>query len=241
MVVPRRTPPDRLRDVARAACEVFVEKGYRRTLMTDIGARLELSHALLYRYVESKEALFELALVYAMDPDSAASSEVPIRTPPPGRFLELVRRWGSANATFPVLAEALRRGEPSEPIEELSAVIDERYDFIETNRLLLSLLERSAIDLPELHALYFRGGRRRQLDDLSRYLEKRITTGHFQSVPDTRAAARFVVESIAWFAWHRTRDREPDPISDDTARQTVKALLLQAFLYTTTTKRARTL
>lgn len=225
--------------MARAACEVFVEKGYRRTLMTDIGARLELSHALLYRYVESKEALFELALIYAIDPDSAARTEVPVRTPPPGRFLELVRRWGSTNASFPVLAKALCRPEPSEPVDELGAVIDERYDFIEANRLLLSLLERSAIDLPELHAFYFRGGRRRQLDDLSRYLDKRIVTGHFKPVPDIRAAARFMVESIAWFAWHRTRDREPDAISDDAARQTVKALLLQAFLDTQTVKRSQ--
>jgi hypothetical protein len=40
--MPRKTPPGRVQDIARAACEVFIEKGYRRTLMTDVAARLEI-------------------------------------------------------------------------------------------------------------------------------------------------------------------------------------------------------
>ena len=35
--------------------------------MTDVAEQLGLSHALLYRYVESKEALLELAASYAID------------------------------------------------------------------------------------------------------------------------------------------------------------------------------
>jgi AcrR family transcriptional regulator len=49
--MPRRTPPNRLADIAEAARKVFTEKGYRRTLMTDVGKELGLSHALLYRFV----------------------------------------------------------------------------------------------------------------------------------------------------------------------------------------------
>jgi AcrR family transcriptional regulator len=61
-------PEGRLHDIARAACEVFIAKGYRATLMTDVAERLNLSHALLYRSVESKEALVELAFRWNVAP-----------------------------------------------------------------------------------------------------------------------------------------------------------------------------
>ena len=64
-----RTPPNRLADIAEAARKVFTEKGYRRTLMTDVGKELGLSHALLYKFVESKEALFQLALIGTATPE----------------------------------------------------------------------------------------------------------------------------------------------------------------------------
>ena len=81
MAMSRTTPPGRVQDIARAACEVFIAKGYRRALMTDVADRLELSHALLYRYVESKEALLELATRYAMDPGTDLTAVVPLATP----------------------------------------------------------------------------------------------------------------------------------------------------------------
>ena len=43
--MPRRTPPNRVTDIARAACRVFIAKGYHRALMTDVGRNLGLSHA----------------------------------------------------------------------------------------------------------------------------------------------------------------------------------------------------
>lgn len=200
--------------------------------MTDVGSQLELSHALLYRYVESKEALFELALLYAMDPESAGAVDVPVPTPTPGHFLKLVRTWGEANAAFPVLAEATRRRRATDVEREFRSIVAERYDFIERNRRLLALLERSAMDLPELHALYFRRGRRHQLEDLVGYLRKRVAAGQLRPVPDVDAAARFIVESIAWFAWHRFHDRDPDVLDDQAARLTVEELLVGAFVQT---------
>ena len=72
--------------VALAACDVFIAKGYRRALMTDVAERLELSHALLYRYVESKEALVELAFRYAMGEEAGLVDDGPLATPPQGHI-----------------------------------------------------------------------------------------------------------------------------------------------------------
>ncbi len=93
--------------MARAACEVFIAKGYRLARLTDVAERLELSHALLYRYVESKEALVELAVRYAMDQHSDLDAVVPLASPPPGHVVELLRNWLAAQATFPNLRAAL--------------------------------------------------------------------------------------------------------------------------------------
>jgi AcrR family transcriptional regulator len=198
--------------------------------MTDVGARLELSHALLYRSVESKEALFELALRYAMDADAVTTLETPLPTPPAGRTLGLVKRWAKARASFPVLGAALAVRVPGDVADELGAIIDELYVFFEDNRRLLALIERSAPDIPELYRFYFLQRRRALLAQLAAYLDGRMASGDLRPVSDVEVAARFVVESIVWFAWHRKDDPDSAMIGDEQARQVVRELLLSAFV-----------
>jgi AcrR family transcriptional regulator len=226
----RRTPPNRVRDVAQAARSVFIEKGYRRALMTDVGARLGLSHAVLYRYVASKEALFELAMRYSMDPGIISTLEIPLPTPAPGRTLDALRKWARLSAKFPVLAAALARPEPTDIFQEFVAIIDERYAFVSANRQLLALIERSALDLPDLHDLFFRKIRRQDIKRLSDYLDMRISSGALRPASSIDLAARFVMESIAWFAWHRHADADPPAIEDDQAKDAVRELLVAAFV-----------
>jgi AcrR family transcriptional regulator len=226
----RRTPANRVRDVAHAACSVFTEKGYRRALMTDVGARLGLSHAVLYRYVESKEALFELALMYAIDPETISTLEIPLPTPVPGHFLDILRKWARLSAPFPVLTAALARSECSDILPEFVAVIDERYGIISSNRKLLALIERSSLDLPDLHDLYFRKIRRQEHKRLSDYLAMRMSSGAMRPASNVDMAARFVIESIAWFAWHRHGDADPPDIDDGQAQDAVRELLVATFV-----------
>src|ERR1700753_3950729 len=148
--MPRQTPPGRVRAMARAACDVFTAKGYPRTLLTDVAERLELSHALFYRYVEGKEALLELAVRYAMDPEADLEAIVPVPTPPDGHIVGLIRDWLAERAAFPELRGALDRGPSGRGAAELAAIIDELYGFVEQNRLLLLLIESLVDDFPEL-------------------------------------------------------------------------------------------
>jgi AcrR family transcriptional regulator len=209
---------------------MFTEKGYRRALMTDVGGRLELSHALLYRYVESKEALFELALRYAMDPDAVSTLETPLPTPPRGRTFALVKGWAKQRASFPVLGAARAARVPRDVADELGAIIDELYLFFEDNRQVLALIERSAPDIPELYRFYFLQRRRALLAQLAGYLECRMASGDLRPVSDVGVAARFLVESIVWFAWHRKDDPDSAMIGDEPARQVVRELLMSAFV-----------
>ncbi|HEY1989125.1 MAG TPA: helix-turn-helix domain-containing protein [Acidimicrobiales bacterium] len=219
----------RLHEVAESSCRVFIDKGYRRTLVSDVAEELGLSQGAVYGYVESKEALFHLAMVFAVAADRIAELPIPVPTPPPGGTLALLRGWAPSSG-FPILAQALKRRRRADVRAELTAIIDERYQLLEDNQRLLSLIERSAQDLPDLSALYFQHWRRDQISDLALYLGRRISSGELRPVPDVPIAARFVVETIAWFAWHRQRDPDSAMIGDAEAHATVTDLLLAAFV-----------
>jgi AcrR family transcriptional regulator len=237
--MPRQTPPGRVRDIARAACEVFIEKGYRRTLMTDVAERVQLNHALLYRYVESKEALLELAFRYAMGEEAELAAVVPLATPPPGHTLELLRSWLKVHATFPALRTALKRGPGEDAAEELAGIIDELYGFVEQNRLLLLLIENLVIDYPEFNALRVGESKGSHIERLAAFLSSRASSGGLRPLSDPEIAAHFLAESVAWFASHRKGDPHAAAIDDERARSSVRELLLSAFVPDTSQKGAR--
>jgi AcrR family transcriptional regulator len=224
-----------VQDVARAACDVFTEKGYRRALMTDVAERLELSHALLYRYVESKEALLELAARYAMDQEADLDALVPLPTPPQGQFLELIRGWLGVRATFPKLRSALERGPGGDAAAELAGIIDELYDFVEQNRQLLLLIESLADDYPELSGGSVNDRKRTFTSLVSAFLASRAASEGLRPLANPEIAAHFLIESIGWFAQHRKRDPNAALIDDQQARSSVRELLLAAFVPDTTT------
>jgi AcrR family transcriptional regulator len=231
----RKTPPGRVQHVARVACEVFIEKGYRRALMTDVAERLELSHALLYRYVASKEALLELAARYAMDQDANLEALVPLATPPQGQILELIRGWLDVRATFSKLHAALEREPGEDAAAELTGIIDQLYDFVEQNRLLLLLIESLADDYPELNESAVNDRKRVFSGQVTDFLASRSASGGLRSVADPEIAAHFLIESIAWFAQSRKRDPNVATIDDQRTRSSVRELLLAAFVHETKT------
>jgi len=55
----------RRREILLAAINLFRERGYHATGMTDIGAAVDLTGPALYRHFESKEAILETALLNA--------------------------------------------------------------------------------------------------------------------------------------------------------------------------------
>ena len=168
-------------------------------------------------------------MTYAIGSPPLDELKLPVRTPGPDELLEPLAAWDPTGAV-PLLTQALRRRRPGDVRHELDGVIDELYGLLERNRLFLSLVERSAQDLPELADLYFgqlRGGR---VSDLETYVRRRVRRGHFREVPDVAVATRFIVETVAWFAWHRTGDRDAHSFDAATARTTVRQLLVDAFV-----------
>jgi AcrR family transcriptional regulator len=224
-----RAVPRPLGEIAAAAEQVFTQKGYRATGISDVAAALRLSHGALYTYVQSKEALLYIALARSIKPDLLDELPIPVRLPTEDEIVALARGWADGEG-FPKLAAALARKRVGAVRQEFGDVIDELYAFIEGNRTTLSLVAQTARELPEMFRFWFVQRRRGHFEALGKYLSKRIQSGHLREVPDVPTAARFIVETTAWFAWHRLGDPDSKMVTDELARVTVHHLLLAAFV-----------
>jgi AcrR family transcriptional regulator len=227
--VPRETPPDRIAQLVRCAAQVFIAQGYRRTQMADVADALGVAKGTLYLYVESKEALFDLACRYAdCPPDAEDAPAFPVRTPKPGTTLRFVREELERHQSIAALTAALARKRITDPPGELRAIVDELYDQLARNRRRIKLIDTSARDYPELAALWFEGARGGFLSLLRDYLESRISRGLLMPVPDVAAAARLILETTVFWAVHRHFDSRPETISEELARDTVVHFVVRA-------------
>jgi AcrR family transcriptional regulator len=229
--VARKRPPQRLDELARCAIEVFSERGYRRTQMADVARRLGVSPGTLYGYVESKEALFDLAVRRSFQEPFGALA-LPVRAPAPGELVRHVRSAMEREIRRSSLEASLARPAPPDVGAELALLLGELYDGLGRNAAALRLLEASAPDRPDLAEVYFARGRAGLVEGLRRYLERRIREGRLRPVPDVAVAARLLLETVAWFAWHRLGDPVPQPMEDAVARETVIAVLARGLLPT---------
>ena len=90
--------------------------------------------------------------------------------------------------------------------DELAAIVMDIYDALARHRVGIKLVDRSARDIPELGQIWFGGARGLLVDTLSHYLGERGRTGRLRVLPDPAVAARFMVETCAFWAVHRHWD-----------------------------------
>jgi AcrR family transcriptional regulator len=213
----------------QAATRVFGRKGLKRARMTDIAREMGVAHGSLYNYVESKEALFLLLIERWGNLDQPVAAELPIKTPSMTRIVD--RLQGRIEAVFPLptLDAAVARRRPSNPQQELESVVRELYLRTEESREGADILEKSALDMPELCRLFFAQVRRGLFERMTRYVAARVRDGSFRNV-DPAVAARFIVETVTFFARHRHLDPDPLPHKDQAIREAVIALVVSAVL-----------
>ena len=109
------------------------------------------------------------------------------------------------------------------------SIVRELYARIHETRRAGAVIERAALDLPEIFQVYFLGVRRELFEKMATYVRTRQAADQFESSEDP-AVARFVVESVAFFASHRYQDPAMPPGDDDQVRETVVALVVRALL-----------
>ena len=230
--MPRPSVADRLPEVVDAAVQVFSAKGYQATQMADIASVLGMGAGALYNYVESKEGLFALCLERLLQGEAVFQNERAL--PVAGRSLEVtlrdVREDVGSLMWLPRLNAALKGPIPADPEQELVGVVQELYDLIHRTRQLADMVERSARDTPELAELLYEEARAPLLRRLEAYLRARVDAGAFESLDDVAVGARFVAETVTWFARHRFHDVDGWRLDERATEATVVGLIARAFL-----------
>jgi AcrR family transcriptional regulator len=158
-------------EVIAAAVRVFTADGYRAARMSDVAREAGLSEAAIYRYVDSREGLFVLAIERALLlEDIPADADFPLRPASLAQMIHQVRDFVAAAVPVDSLAAALRGAWHDAPLVELDTVMRELYGLGTRTRKAADMIERSARELPALADLLNTGLRRPALAALTEYL-----------------------------------------------------------------------
>ncbi len=222
----RPISPDRFRELIEVATDAFIARGYRMTQMADVANALGVAKGTVYGYVESKEALFDAALRFADGHLAPSPASLPWRTPSEGRTVAYVRERLASESSELVLAAALRRPCPGNAAAELADIARDLYRRMARSRRTLKLIDRCALDRPKLAAVWFDEGRWAQHAALAHFLERCIGKGALRPVTSVSIAARFVLETIAFWAIHRHWDPSPQPLVEEEVETTLVELVL---------------
>src|ERR1043166_3215532 len=228
--MPRRRPHDRLDRIADSATEVFIQHGFDGAKVSQVARLAQISPGTVYLYAESKEALFDLALRRALEDPTVWSLSLPHHTPAPGAVADALWRCLQNAAAFPQLWRAAGSAAPVSVTREVEGIVGEIYAWLHRYRRAIQLVDNCAGDWPQVARLFYRrfwrGGARRLAD----YLRRRIGEGKLPARGDPLAAARFVIESLAWMAVHREWALDGAEIHDAQAEATAIALLVPAIV-----------
>jgi AcrR family transcriptional regulator len=226
-VSPGKPPADestaRLQQLVDAATDVFATNGYRRTQMAAVAMAAGVSPGTLYNYVESKEALFRLVIERSVGPLEMPA--VPVGDVPLADTIEWLRRrldFGD----FPELAAATA-SPASDAAGELRSVFGELFDVLTQTADAVEIMTASAVDLPELGAMFL-DVREELIRRYTSYLLARYSAGGVAGHPDWRFTAHLIVALVTWAVRGRRGDAETREISTATARSEFVAFVTGA-------------
>lgn len=225
----RSVPEGRFSQLIEVATKTFVARGYRLTQMADVAEALGVAKGTLYGYVASKEALFDAAVRFADDPPSDPGT-LPLPTPATGSTVRYIQARLLEEARELELVHALSRRKGSRAkAGEFEGIVRDLYRRMSRNRRALKLVDRCAIDHPELASVWFEQGRYGQVALLAAYLEKRVRDGKLRPIANVQLAARMVLETVALWAIHMPWDASPRSFAEDEVENAVVDLLVHAY------------
>lgn len=224
---PRRGA-DRTQEVACAALAAFCDGGYRLTQIAHVSERMGVSVGSIYRTVESKEALFHLAVLEATGALPRLLS-LPLKVSGLGESAEHLRRIVAADRMWSRLEDAIAVRAPRDARAEAAEIAAQLYDSMAARAPIINLLDRCAHEVPELAEIFDIAVRQRLMNDLVIWVRKRkLVPGGPARV---EAVARGAMEAVAWLAKNRPGDPTAGHIGDDEARAAAVRIFTGAFDY----------
>jgi len=221
----------RFRLLLDASVRAFGQYGFQRCQIADIAQEAGVALGTIYRYAESKTALFDAAVRNGFgDLSALEASRLPLADPEPGATLAFLRKT-LTEFHERLTSRRIAATAGQHPIEdELRLVVGLLYDALATNRGGIRIVDRSAREWPELAELFFRQVRGPGLAAFEAYLTDRIDAGVLRPVPDVPTAVRQVLEMCAWMGIHRKWTPDDQCIADEAARESVLCFTLRTLL-----------
>ncbi len=201
-----------------AALHVFIQFGYNRCKISDVSDFLKSSKGSIYTYVVSKYALFDATLRFADGQMPIDAKRLPYAEPSISETASYVKERLTAE-----MNQLAQLASPESELD-LSSLLDGLYQRLHANRSVLKLIDRCAADLPEIGAIWFGTGRWGYHTFLCDFLQRRR---HELQHPehDTAITARFMIETLSFWAMHRHWDPSPQGIDESRLPKQIIELL----------------
>ena len=226
----RTRAPDRAGEIVDAAIHLFMRRGYAATRMEMIAEHAGVAPGTLYLYAAGKDALFDLALRAAFHAPLPMPDDAPYALADRESIIESTWRLVRERARFPRLERAAGLERVADVGAEFAEIVSEFYDWLARYWRGVRMVEKCALEWPELSTFFYRELRRGGLARLEKYLEGRARQGALRAMPDTAVAARIVLETVSFFAMHRHTAPDSADLDDAATRATVLAVLRSAFV-----------
>jgi len=170
-----RRPEDRAPEIARAALELFVTRGFAATKLDDVARAAAVSKGLPYLYFKNKEELFKAVITEAIGRPLAEAADM------------IDRFEGSSEDLLRELVRGFRAFEESPAGGVIKLILAEAGNFPDVARFYCSHFDLRGREL------------------FSRALRRGIERGEFRSLGDIDATAIIIAQPLAMFAvWKRS-------------------------------------
>jgi AcrR family transcriptional regulator len=217
---------DRTREVAAAALAAFCDGGFRLTQIAHVAERLGVSVGTIYRYVDSKEALFHLAVLESLR-EAPETLDAPLKVVGIGESAQRVRVAIVSEPLWRQLEAVLAAPPPADAAAEAREIAEHLYESLSRCAPAIRLLDRCAHEIPELAEIFDEQVRARVMGDLSAWVAKRGLADE-AGTPSAAALARGALEAIAWLAKTRHGDPTATWMTEDQARAAAVRIFVNA-------------
>lgn len=217
----------RIAELLAAGTTVFRQKGFRRTQMSDVAAQMGCSTGTLYNYVDSKEALFEQAIVSGFTRTLPDPETLPLTLPSPDA-LSVIKQQAQDIADGSGIDVARETGVTDDPAAEVIGIVGDFFEFFTIYHPVIEAIESSQLDYPDLAITYLAARSQFVFEPWTRWVQRRIDVGVFRADIDAEWTVRYLIEMIAWGAWKARGNDEP--YDEDKALKTLTQMTLAALL-----------
>ena len=230
----RTEDPRKFAAIVEASAQVFARLGFKRAQMQDIATQAGVALGTIYRYSKSKTALFDAAVRWGFgEPLPRVRKRLDRAEPSRRSIADFVRKKADEVDYFPELTACVTSPGAEPADAELRRITEEVFRTLDHYHLVISIVEQSAMEWPELARLFDQQMRKPLLDKLVAFFEARCDAGALRTPPDLAIGARYVLELCAEFTKGRKLSPSGDNYcDDDTALQTVSYFVQSGFCRT---------